>query len=610
MTTSIPYEQLDFGRFETRFLRVADSIDDLSKPANFNLLTASLNDPPRYNALSYFWGDVSKTEAIEVDGVLVDVSQSLVEALRNSGMQPGELVWADAICINQTDLYEKANQVRSMGIIYSKAARTIAWLGKSGGCSENALSFLKTFRKTSDSISLTDAFRLHRRPIPITYGLQDIIMRPYWERVWIIQEISKSTNLAILCGESQLDLDELLEVSHHLEDLPERNRDIMSAIAKFHSQEQRGTVDTPRMSLLEALLESRHHRATDPRDKIYALLGLTSDGDDIVPSPSYTNSVESIFENLTAAILATTRPTNLLLLAGWAPLRLKFPHASPWAVDWADLGDSLPPWMVSELPLERQVPSGIELPIRDSKIRSKGKYIGTIEQIEDYPSGSKAKVSSARRLDSHEAAVVMAGLRNNLVNAASSTEFLEGTSSDYLSRGLARMLRDAMTGHRSEKYNFDATVDILERLGSLVKGRFRFDQWGEGYDIHVRASLASKSDFGASSRQWEDILTKIDNLLEFGNRLATIHDGFVIIVGSKARVGDKVYRVNHSSLPVILRENPNGELFIVGEACLGVNEDLRGWTPAKDWLRSPGCILERVPSSRTIILDLGKCTPE
>ncbi|OTB07721.1 hypothetical protein M426DRAFT_52907, partial [Hypoxylon sp. CI-4A] len=146
-TSSISYNQLDFGLFETRFLRAVSPLSDVDRPLQLNLLTASLSDPPRYNALSYCWGDISRTEAIEVDGVHVDVSQNLVEALRNSGVGPGELIWADAICINQADPYEKTNQIRIMGVIYSKAARTIAWLGKHGVHSKSAFSFLETLRK-------------------------------------------------------------------------------------------------------------------------------------------------------------------------------------------------------------------------------------------------------------------------------------------------------------------------------------------------------------------------------------------------------------------------------------------------------------------------------
>ncbi|KAI2627971.1 heterokaryon incompatibility protein-domain-containing protein [Hypomontagnella submonticulosa] len=607
MATSIVYKQLDFGSFETRFLRVVDPLGDPSEPACFNLLTASLVNAPEYNALSYCWGDISKTEAIEVDGITVSVSQSLVEALRHSGTKPGELIWADAICINQSDPYEKTNQIRIMGVIYSKAARTIAWLGRCGAYSKEAFRFLEALSAPGGSVSFSNLFRSQERPMPVFLGLQEIIQRPYWERAWIIQEISKSTNLAILYGEYQFNLDELLKVARHLKDLPQRNRDIMAAIAKFRSQEQRSRVGNPRISLLQALLESRHSRATDQRDKVYTLLGVTSDGSDIVPLPSYTDSIETVFGNLTAAFLAMKRSTNILLLARWAPLHLRLPHAPPWAIDWADLGNSLPPWMMSEAPLEEQKPSGIELPIRDLRIPSMGRYIGTIRQIEGHQLGGEDEAISSRMPHHEEAWRVMARLRNNLINAVTPKSVLKHCEPSYLSSGLARMLRDAMRGQRSEKYNFNATRDILRRLGSLTRDRFRFDQWGNSYDSYVRTSRSSKFNFSDASRRWEDALARIDNLLVFGNRLATIRNGFVFVVGSKAEVGDKVYQVDHVSLPVILRKSSSGEFLIVGEACLGLNSDLCGWMPAIDWLRSPSCFWagdKETVTSKPIVLDL------
>jgi hypothetical protein len=41
-----------------------------------------------------------------------------------------ELLWADAICINQMDPVEKASQILHMGEIYSQAHRVVVWLGK------------------------------------------------------------------------------------------------------------------------------------------------------------------------------------------------------------------------------------------------------------------------------------------------------------------------------------------------------------------------------------------------------------------------------------------------------------------------------------------------
>jgi hypothetical protein len=69
------------------------------------------------------------------------------------------------------------------------------------------------------------------------------------------------------------------------------------------------------MTLLQALIASRYSLATDPRDKVYALLGLTRDGNDLVPMPSYTESVEKLFRRSSLAIRRSQKRTNILILA-------------------------------------------------------------------------------------------------------------------------------------------------------------------------------------------------------------------------------------------------------------------------------------------------------
>ncbi|KAH9215258.1 heterokaryon incompatibility, partial [Leptodontidium sp. 2 PMI_412] len=80
---------------------------------------------PKYDALSYCWGDTLQISTIEVDGRSVEVSKNLAEALFNAGLEVGDHIWADAICIDQSNLYEKSYQIMRMGQIYSQAEQTV-----------------------------------------------------------------------------------------------------------------------------------------------------------------------------------------------------------------------------------------------------------------------------------------------------------------------------------------------------------------------------------------------------------------------------------------------------------------------------------------------------
>lgn len=50
-----------------------------------------------------------------------------------------------------------------------------------------------------------------------------------------------------------------------------------------------------KMYLFEAMWKTRNHNSSDKRDKIYALLNITSDGSDVVPTPNYKLNVDTVF---------------------------------------------------------------------------------------------------------------------------------------------------------------------------------------------------------------------------------------------------------------------------------------------------------------------------
>jgi hypothetical protein len=86
---------------------------------------------PSYEALSYTWGNENDKRAIVVNGYLVDVTFNLYSALCRLRREDGtRVLWIDALCINQTDLDERAQQVRLMRNIYTMCDQTVIWIGE------------------------------------------------------------------------------------------------------------------------------------------------------------------------------------------------------------------------------------------------------------------------------------------------------------------------------------------------------------------------------------------------------------------------------------------------------------------------------------------------
>jgi len=119
------YTALSAERSEIRLLRVLPAQDESSQVA-CEYSSISLLDNPVYNALSYVWGDPTVITPILVNGEVFHTTTNLAAALRlfrTKGME--ELLWVDAICIDQGGVEEKNQQLPLMRDIYVKARKTL-----------------------------------------------------------------------------------------------------------------------------------------------------------------------------------------------------------------------------------------------------------------------------------------------------------------------------------------------------------------------------------------------------------------------------------------------------------------------------------------------------
>jgi len=268
---------------------------------------------PPYHALSYCWGTETCTKCIRCDGQELLVTKDLYSALhRIRAKRAEQLFWIDAICINQHDVLERNAQVSNMRAIYDNAESVLVWLGQE----DKHTAFI--FR-TMQTISLARAaeftkaanlnewpqqlledgnFRAmwqqrtnydHNNMLPapdaeIWQHFAHLFQRPWFERVWIIQEISNTCKTVVLCG-----LQEIIwpmigiaanwlmrsEQGSHVRQVLQvslRNTTPPSGITNAHflAQPERTTLcDSPFLWMLD---ESRQFKATEPKDRIFALV--------------------------------------------------------------------------------------------------------------------------------------------------------------------------------------------------------------------------------------------------------------------------------------------------------------------------------------------------
>jgi hypothetical protein len=140
---------------------------------NCSLVEASLDEGHVYRALSYTWGDCSQAQPICCDGRRLMVTESLHSALwRIREQKLASVLWADAVCINQSNDDEKTTQVRMMQDIYSQADTGIVWLGDSKDTDEAALELMEQVDNIFQDPKVSKTPNYHYIPIR-RFGLPD-----------------------------------------------------------------------------------------------------------------------------------------------------------------------------------------------------------------------------------------------------------------------------------------------------------------------------------------------------------------------------------------------------------------------------------------------------
>jgi Heterokaryon incompatibility protein (HET) len=195
-----PLVNLEDGFRLFRFVSTTCKTDNIT----CELSEHCLSEPPTYQALSYEWSSPKKQAWIRVNGRRFRVRRNLLIFLKKvrASVPLGSWIFADAICIDQSDLRERNTQVLLMGRIYSSARSVLAWIGPAADQSEklyqlhNQSSSLKkwTIDETLNWIFQTPD------PAIVTRALIALENRSYWNRMWIVQEVLLARDITIFCG--------------------------------------------------------------------------------------------------------------------------------------------------------------------------------------------------------------------------------------------------------------------------------------------------------------------------------------------------------------------------------------------------------------------------
>jgi len=312
METSFQHEDIPLGHI--RLLQLHGLDHDLTPESHETLrgeiCIGPLNEAPKYKALSYVWGDPSFTEELRCTKGSLRITANLSAALHELASLCDQLLWVDQLCINQSDLAERSQQVNIMGSIFQSAEEVLLWLGPdTQGYAAAAVNFIQEIglrwaRPFSGGISVTDQ-SLADDNLPVITSikwtaLNSSLQSPYFGRVWILQEVMLASSKILLWGSQRIawmDFERLLVWLLDSEGLSGDETPVdRDALVRAHQI----THCTP--SFLKLLIMTTTRTATDERDKVFALLGLFDHSSEPLLA-DYTMSVIDVFRNAALYIM-------------------------------------------------------------------------------------------------------------------------------------------------------------------------------------------------------------------------------------------------------------------------------------------------------------------
>ena len=550
--------------------------------------------------------------------------------------------WIDALCINQQDVSERNVQVRLMSRIYGEARYVLVWLGEADRHTELAIKTINRLHSGGNSkegLSRSlHRFREHREgrvldqdetPEGIGYSIRElqaileIFRRPYWQRVWVAQELALAPRFEVHCGPffmgdhefavtaSWATLMDAKFIDKRMPSLPTENKlsaaaalvmelrarinpdlhDIKGLRAMLHGASNDGWKST--LSLYDLLLHTWNFAATDPRDKIFALLSLVQRKTD----------QESVFVdyNTPTASLYATVGRRLLEIGGgcgyfWAdnkdlvePLEaLTFVHFPPkcqgigcktahlvQSTKPSEHIHSLPSWVPNfHWPLhatrlwDPRFAASTQQPLRfyssrPEMFRLDGLLFDSIVEVDSYN-----KDGSPDRLlvDLHPIARLVSHLAPNYPTGITRSEALWRTVT-------ADNTINPTTGEGVDHGVFKRF--ITQQLRNCYKGSKGLDVTGlrKIHNILARSSPedAFTIDDTGSERVCEssrDTITGWWAKLGYQRRLMRTSKEYLVLGSRCAKAGDEIWLLAGGRVPFILRPvNPSSQEFVLVGEC-------------------------------------------
>lgn len=529
-------------------------------------LRAPASNRVDYEALSYAWGNPEDVFPITVNTKQAFVTTNLHAALVHlRDPIAGRRLWIDASCINQADLEERRDQVKLMGDIYASATRTLVWLGEEAEEDCRALSIIREVVEPKleplSKIGVVPNQRGDYRPTELIIESGDLctadvgqicvlLTRPWFDRVWVIQEVVNAPAVVVICGRESVTWTWLVcaagslvspfraDMLENLKKLGDRVVSGLMNVASIHIARFCG-----RLKPFDALKVSQTFTSSDPRDRIFAMLSLMeTNGDFRLFEPDYTATYEEILERHSRYFLEVLGQLDLL---SFIPLNRRKGHIRKanipfWAVDWC----SLPSFRVimtfhdlSSRITDAKDDTRAQILVQNNgnELHIKGRRIGTLFKVTN---------SSSKLLNKTNGTATMEDAQKWLLECL---DVYQGSEQPRLT--LLQFLSSDSSDHFIKTLKWNGVVD-----------EDHIDEWRQAL-LMIMDPFAAKWDPSA----WENTCNALDkNGIGFARkRFARCSNGLVGWVDKDARADDCVCILYGGRFPFALRSTSSGRYRII-----------------------------------------------
>lgn len=275
-----------------------------------------------YDAISYTWadenGDATKCCSIRIGspGLLLPITRNCDSVLRRVHKYT-DRVWIDAVCIDQDNIRERGHQVDLMPRIYKSAVRTFAYVGEAS--------------EDSDLVLRNLAKGIWTPP----HLLDPFFERPYFSRVWVVQEVALSKSIIMVCGDTVVAWTGLMQGEYLRDIYTSSYYETFPTLFRLGRQHHLGAA-----TLLDALLLGRSCNASDPRDKVFGLLGIVSE--ESRPPADYSLSPAEVYTQIVMYLLKVQKRGLDAVLGNLCyrsvESRVQMKDLPSWVPDWNQCG--------------------------------------------------------------------------------------------------------------------------------------------------------------------------------------------------------------------------------------------------------------------------------